>query len=376
MVKFLHTADWQIGMKAAHVGAVGAVVRNERLHAAKRVIDAARQHAVQFILVAGDTFENNAVDRVLVQKVADILASFAGPVYIIPGNHDPLAPGCVWEHPAWRSHANVHVLVERKPLDVAGATLWPSPLREKHSPKDPTRWMDARESKGVAIGVAHGTVEGVTQDELDYPIVRDAATRAGLDYLALGHWHSTANYEDAGGAVRMAYSGTHEATRFGEPRSGNVLVVEIPARGGVPNVMPVRTGGLNWRTVERDVREPGDLAGLRGEIEQFADVEKTLLDVRLNGILRPDEHDELTRIDELVRARFLYSRIDSARLLPAPQDDNWLADLPVGVIREVAGRLKTLSDPAAADARPDYATPEVAARALLDLYRMTREANA
>jgi DNA repair exonuclease SbcCD nuclease subunit len=374
VVKFIHTADWQIGMKAAHVGSVGEMVRSERIKSAGRVFDVARQHGAAFILVAGDTFEDNAVDRVLVQKIADVLAAFPGPVYITPGNHDPLVPGSVWEHAAWKSHANLHVLAEAKPLDIAGATLWPSPLHEKHSTKDPTRWMDARNSPSIAIGVAHGTVQGVSQDELDYPIARDAASRAGLDYLALGHWHSTANYEDTNGAVRMAYSGTHEATKFGEPRSGNVLLVEIADRGSTPIVTSVRTGGLTWKTIERETRESGDLVRLREEINSLAEADKTLLDVRLRGVLHPGEQAELTRIDELVRARFLYGRIDHAKLLPAPQDESWLANLPVGLMREVAGRLKTLSDPTATDGRPDYATPEVASRALLELYRMTGEA--
>ena len=56
MVKFIHTADWQIGMKAAHVGAVGQRVRAERLEAARRVIEAATRHRADFIMVAGDTF--------------------------------------------------------------------------------------------------------------------------------------------------------------------------------------------------------------------------------------------------------------------------------------------------------------------------------
>jgi len=37
-MKFLHTADWQLGMKAAHVGGVGARLREERLLAARRVV--------------------------------------------------------------------------------------------------------------------------------------------------------------------------------------------------------------------------------------------------------------------------------------------------------------------------------------------------
>ena len=92
-MKFLHTADWQIGMRAAHVGGVGQRVRDERIEAGRRAVRAARDHGADFLLLAGDTFEDNAIDRVLVQKVADLLAEFAGPVYVIPGNHDPLVPG-------------------------------------------------------------------------------------------------------------------------------------------------------------------------------------------------------------------------------------------------------------------------------------------
>ena len=91
-MKFLHTADWQIGMRAAHVGAAGVRVREARLDAARRVIEAGRQAGVEFVVVCGDTFEDNGVERVLVQRVADILAGFGGPVYVTPGNHDRVKP--------------------------------------------------------------------------------------------------------------------------------------------------------------------------------------------------------------------------------------------------------------------------------------------
>ena len=83
-MKFLHTADWQIGMRAAHVGAAGVRVREARLEAARRVIETGREAGVEFVVVCGDTFEDNGVDRVLVQKIVDILAGFGGLVYVIP----------------------------------------------------------------------------------------------------------------------------------------------------------------------------------------------------------------------------------------------------------------------------------------------------
>lgn len=404
MVKFLHTADWQIGMRAAHVGAVGGRVRGERLHAARRVVTAANENAAEFLIVAGDTFEDNAVDRLLVQQVADILAAFHGPVFLIPGNHDPLVPGSVWEHAAWRSHGNLRVLTTDEPVEVAGVRLYPCPLHEKYSPRDPTRSIDARDDSRVAVGIAHGTVEGVSQGELDYPIPRDAADRAGLDYLGLGHWHSFASYPSPGGPAvvgsavggsnldgssagrssesdasqsahssRLAYSGTHETTKFGERDSGNALLVEIAARGEMPRLTPVRTGGLTWRVIERELADDGDAARLRQQLEAIGESDTTLLDVRLGGLIGRDDESELKRMEELLQARFLFARLDASRVVPRPDDDRWLDELPAGVIRETASRIRSWCDPGWVEDRPQGASPEVATRALLELYRMQRE---
>ena len=367
-MKFVHTADWQIGMRAAHVGAVGQQVRDERIEAGRRAVRAAVEHGADFLLVAGDTFEDNAIDRVLVQKVADLLAEFAGPVYVLPGNHDPLVPGSVWEHPAWRLHENLHVLDKAEPLEVPGGVLYPCPLSEKHAQSDPTGWIEADGLGSIAVGLAHGTVEGVPQDPPEFFIARNAAARAGLDYLALGHWHSTATYDG-----RMAYSGTHETTKFGERDSGNVLLVEIAARGEAPRLTPIRTGGLTWLALDETIRAEGELARLRQRIEEIAEPGRTLLDLRLSGVLHASEQAELGRIEELADARFLYRRIDDTGLFPAPEDDRWLAEFPDGPLKEAARRLFRLADPTAVDSRPEDPTPEVAARALGELYAMFRE---
>jgi len=371
-VKFIHTADWQLGMKAAHVGETAARVREERLAAARRAVGVARDQGAEFILMAGDTFEDNGVERALIQKVADILCSSPVPVYVIPGNHDPLTPGSVWEHPAWKSMEHVHVLREEKPVDIPGGTLYPCPVKDKRSRKDPTAWILSGEAV-IRIGLAHGTVEGIQQAEPDHPIARDAASRAGLDYLALGHWHSTAMYPGADGSVRMAYSGTHETTSFGERDSGNVLVVEIAGPGASPLVTPVRTGGLNWMVIEKDIREAGDLQRVRQDIESQGNPGSTLVEVRLKGLLAAGERDEIARIEGILASRFLFARLGSSGLRPSPEDTSWLASLPPGILQSVAARLQELADPGFSGQRPEGASPEVASRALMELYALMTE---
>jgi DNA repair exonuclease SbcCD nuclease subunit len=362
-MRFLHTADWQIGMKATALGSAGARVREERLAAGRRVVEAAKDFQVDFILIAGDLFEHNAVDRVLVQKVADILGSFGGPVLVIPGNHDPLTRGSVWEHPAWKGFGNVRVLGEERPIEVPGGTVYPCPVLERHSGRNPTAWIPAERTGAIRIGLAHGTVEGVRQDEPDYPVPRDAAERAGLDYLALGHWHSSTIYAFSGGAPRLAYSGTPEPTRFGERESGQVLIVEIPGPEAAPAITTVRTGGLEWITLAAELGEPGDLTRLRERLEGMGNSGVTLIEVVLSGLLMAHERAELDRMEEILGSRFLWGRLDASRLRPSPEDESWIEDLPPGIIRDAATRLRNSQN----------VSPAVAARALMELYAMARE---
>jgi hypothetical protein len=102
----------------------------------------------------------------------------------------------------------------------------------------------------------------------------------------------------------MAYSGTHETTKFGERDSGNALFVEIAGPGAPPVITPVRTGRLWWLCIEEEVRNPGDIARIRERIEGMADAASTLLDVRLAGVLPTADQQELGRVRRSWRLAF------------------------------------------------------------------------
>jgi DNA repair exonuclease SbcCD nuclease subunit len=280
-MKFLHTADWQIGMRAAMLGDKGERVRMARLESARRVVELARREKVDFVLVAGDTFENNGVERIKVREVAKILGGAGRPVYIIPGNHDPIMPGSVWEESAWNEWPDIHLLVDQAAVEAPAATLYPCPVSAKDSRDDPTGWIRPING-GIAIGIAHGSVETPAYQQAA-PVARNAAEVHGLDYLALGHFHSKTLYPGTDGVVRMAYCGTHEQTAFGESASGNVLIVEIPHRGASPQVQLVRTGILEWLTCSRRIEESGQIAALATELDELSDPERTLVECVLEG---------------------------------------------------------------------------------------------
>lgn len=338
-MKLLHTADWQIGMEASRCGAAAERVRAARLESARRLAALAARERPDLTVLAGDTFENHGVSGADVEAAAAILGDFPCPVFVLPGNHDPDTPGSAWEHPAWRQRPNVTLLRQAQPVSAPGCVLFPCPLRTRWGSDDPTSWIPAgRSADAIRIGVAHGTLATMPGAASDHPIAADAAVRRRLDYLALGHFHSTRIYPDAEGRPLMAYSGTHEPTAFGEDASGHALLVEIDAPGAAPRVQTLATALLDWRQLRATVEQPGGLAATRRQLEELASSSR-LLDLRLDGVLFPEDQADLDAIHDIA-PRFLHARIDSSDLLPPVTLD----DLPEGPVRETARRLVALCD--------------------------------
>lgn len=368
-MKFLHTADWQIGMRAEGLGRAAERVRAARLEAGRKAMELARGEQVDFVVVAGDLFEDNAVARPLVQQTADILASAGCDVYLLPGNHDPLAPGSVWDHPAWAACERLFVLGDRDPIHRDGVTLYPCPLTEKYGLGDPTGHIAAHDAPGIRIGIAHGSLEGIAAADEYFPVAQDAAERAGLHYLALGHWHSTYPPVAEAQACRMAYSGTHEQSRFGERDSGNVLVVEV-AESGAVRITPHRTGVLTWTSAEYEIASREDLERAVHDVNGAPNPGDTLTHVTLRGVLTPGAVELMNTISDLLETRFLHGRLDASGLRPSPEDDEWIERLPRGPVRQAATMLRD------AAALPDDSQAVTASRALLELYMLAGEGDA
>ncbi len=362
MTRFLHSADWQIGMAAKHAGSKAKQVRDRRFESAEKIVRLAKERSVDFVLLAGDTFEYESPGRLDVKKTVDILNSFAPiPVYVLPGNHDPLRPGSVWDMAEWRA-VGPHITLLKEAAEFAlenlpGVVLYPCPLKQKESKEDPTAWIPARE-KGdnrVRIGVGHGGLK--LRDDYNFPIAPDRSVRSGLDYLALGDWHSTYGHV---AAVGTWYSGTHETTSFKETDSGNVLIVEIEA-GQPATVEKVRVGRLCWLTLEPEIETREDVRRLEEEAKREGALGDLLIRVRpkMSADVDTDARDAL----ELLRQELQ----EDALVCDWEQDEATLLEevtLPPGTLQE-ADRLLAAGD---LSAYLDFAPTEdelAAARALL-----------
>jgi len=90
VIRFVHTADWQIGKPFASITdpAKRARVQQERIEAVRRIGSLARDRRAAFVVVAGDLFDSPTPTNATVAAALGAIASIEVPVFCIPGNHD------------------------------------------------------------------------------------------------------------------------------------------------------------------------------------------------------------------------------------------------------------------------------------------------
>jgi DNA repair exonuclease SbcCD nuclease subunit len=244
-MKFLHSADWQLGKPYGRFEPdVRAALSDARFDAIDALGRAAATHGVGHILVAGDVFDTEGPeDRTIVQAVTR-MGRYAVKWWLLPGNHDFARNGGLWDRVRQRAGQGIVILSEARPQELEpGVWLLPAPLIHRHNLEDPTAQFDGMETPGATlrIGLAHGSVRDFgSRGETKNQIAPDRARRSDLNYLALGDWHGVLKVD-----ARTWYAGSPETDRFQRDEPGHALLVDL-TDGRDPEVTPLRTGRFQW----------------------------------------------------------------------------------------------------------------------------------
>lgn len=356
MLRFLHTADWQIGRQYARFDPEdAAALADARFAAVTRLAQLAAEHEVDAVLVAGDVFDAQTLSDRTLHRTFQAMAGFTGPWVLLPGNHDAALAESIWSRAEriGAMPANVHLLAKPEVFMLEGtnAVILPAPLTQRQTYDDLTAWFDRAEAPEGAfrLGLAHGSVEGLLPDSVDSPnpIAADRAATAGLDYLALGDWHGLKQIDDC-----TWYSGTPEQERFKNNGAGQALLVEIEHPGAEPRVQPLAVGQHGWYQWRQPLSVASDLDEFLDELSALP--EKSVVDVTLAGELDLAGRERLER--ELGAAsgrhRSLAAHTGELALMPTAEDIAALhADGYVGNVIHTLQERQAGSDDDAATAR-------------------------
>ncbi len=380
-VRFLHTADWQLGKPFGGVTQESARLdlQRARFEAIGRIGEVVRRGGLSFVVVAGDLFDSVAPDPRTIARCCGEIGRVPVPFYVIGGNHDHAGAGSVWESESFRRQRdqlspNLHLLGDRTPLATESAVLLPCSLSRRHEVQDPTAWLrdgirDVPEHL-PRIVIAHGSIQGFGSfaddeeccGEVPNFIDLDRLPMDDVDYVALGDWHGTREVEP-----RAWYSGTPEPDRFPKGSGhdpGNVLVVEVE-RGGVPRVERCRTAAVGWHELDWEFTGDDGVDLLRCRLDELL-AQRVGLDLLRLGLRGALGFEEKARLDRLVAdwdARLIRLRVDDAvRMAPTDAELEALTQrVSDPLIASVARRLMDLCRGAGDDVR-------VPAQALRELY--------
>ena len=345
MVRFLHTADWQIGKPYARVvdSDHRARLKQVRIAVIQRMALLVQRQQLDFVLVAGDLFDSPAPARSEVAQALSAIGQIPAPVLVIPGNHDHGGPGSLW-HQGWFQELsadvapNLQILLERQPVSLCGAVVLPCPLMRQTAVEDPLSWLTQLNTSelpdGPRIALAHGSVQSFaaldSQEASSNQLSLEQLPQGLCDYIALGDWHGLKQV-----SANAWYCGCPEQDRF--PRtadyaSSQVLLVELE-RGGSPAVSIEPTGALQWHHITMRLQGDADLELLERQVQQHLGQRsgEDLLLLELDGQLSltgaarleawlTSLSSRLLRLKHRQRVRTLPSDAELAPLLDRPGD--------------------------------------------------------
>ncbi len=328
MVRFVHTSDWQLGMTRRFLSAEAqSRFTDARIQAIRTIGEIARSGGAQFVVVAGDVFESNMVERQLVLRALEALREAAVPFYLLPGNHDPLAAGSVFTSAAFTANCPPNVVVlDGTPVQPAeGVTLLSSPWRSKKMTEDAiaSACAAASEFEGLKIVVGHGQAEPFAPDLEKADIIRmgpatEALACGAVHYIALGDRHSRTSVGESG---RMWYSGAPEPTDFDEEDPGLVLDVTLEADRIL--VEPLRTAAWKFLRTKAVIDSPSDVTRLRALLDGLPGKDRTVLKLAFEGTVSLALLAELDAAVDHFRPMFAAierRERDSSELVVVPND--------------------------------------------------------
>ena len=382
-MRFLHTADWQLGMTRHFLNGEA----QPRYSAARR--DAvtglgalAVETGAEFVVVAGDVFEHNQLAPRDVSQSLEAMRAIGVPVYLLPGNHDPLDASSVYTSQLFATECpdNVVVLDRAGLHDVRpGVQIVAAPWRSKKPTADLVgEVLDGLTADDVTrIVVGHGGVDLFEPDRDKPSLIRFAAVEAALargavHYVALGDKHSRTKVGSTG---RVWYSGSPEVTNYDhiEADPGHVLVVDVDEQDPERAVWVEarRVGRWKFVTLRRSVDTARDVVDLDINLDQLPDKERTVVQMALTGTLTVTDKAALDacldRYGHKFAALSTWDRETHIAVMPA---DGEFDDLGIG------GFAAAAVDELVATARADGGQADDARAALALLLRLTEKGSA
>lgn len=348
MIRVLHTADIHLGRQFPFLRERGKEYRNQLLRTFEGIADLAVSESVSLLLIAGDLFDTNHVHGIIIGKVLSIFRKLEEKgirVCILPGTHDAYNEDSIYRFVRFPS--NVVVLTPEhsqefyQDLDL---TVYGKAFGGKLLGESPIQGISLTKDSKLHIGMAHCSVKIKGLIEKETMILdRNEISKSGLDYLALGHWHSFQDFSQ--GNTIACYCGSPEPISMDQKGAGSVVMVTIYGKGDV-KVVPVRVGTKKFDEIAIDVGLIKSIDDVIEMIEAKADP-NLILEITLAGLCGMEYDLDSQEIEDELGGQFFSLRVldKSHPRLEEVKPENFPEETVTGrFVRIIEEKIATASD--------------------------------
>ena len=216
MIKILHSGDWHLDAPLQG----SPLLRRELGKIPGKIAELCKAESCDLMLLSGDLFDG-AYSRETYRAVYDALESVRIPVFIAPGNHDPMGPDSPYEREVWPE--NVFIFTKQQIQWVDLPELSCRVYGAGFQSMDCPALLENFRAEGLSVGVFHG--DPVQVNSPYNPVSRQQAAESGLAYLALGHIHKGGAFR--AGDTLCAWPGCPMGKGWDETGEKGVLIVTL-----------------------------------------------------------------------------------------------------------------------------------------------------
>ncbi len=273
--KFIHAADLHLDTPFRGIPVDPGLLnrfQQATFRALARIVDLCLRERVAFLVLAGDLFDmkdRSVRARLGLRRELSRLEEVGIQTFIVHGNHDPLSGatgtlelpaaarvfGAQWEEVEVRREGQLLCRVQ-------GVSYPEAEVRENLSAHY------RRVGPDFTVGVLHTNLGGVEGHANYAPCTAAELAARGLDYWALGHVHTRAEYTLRDGAVAV-YPGNPQGRHVNEPGERGCVLVEVEEGRTRRRFVPVDT--VRWHRLEVPLTGVGTLDGLMGAVTEQVD---------------------------------------------------------------------------------------------------------
>lgn len=214
-VKILHCADVHIGAAESSLGTLSHSRQAETLITFENIINLAKENNVDILLIAGDLFNSNQVDKSFSDRVFKCFSTIPDiKIVYAAGNHDPLNA----ESPFKKNELPKNLFV----LDTIDSFVEFSDIQTRVYGKSfkevymkgQTSFSLKTDNDFINLMCIHGELRSDMGSDYN-SITSDFIAQSGMDYIALGHVHKRSDIAKVGNTY-VSYCGCPEGQGFDE----------------------------------------------------------------------------------------------------------------------------------------------------------------